>query len=135
MVQAELPCPYRVRLDEPRFGQESKLNDEDMAAMQTLAADLLSMERGQSKAETGKEHLERNDFIIEKQKEEMNRLNATRLYREHQLEVANQKMREAESVTNALIEQAQQKNNKAQTLTGLSARNAPNSTRKKGASF
>jgi len=97
-------------------GKSQKLNDEDMAAMQTLAADLLSMERGQSKAETGKEHLERNDFIIEKQKEEMNRLNATRLYREHQLEVANQKMREAESVTNALIEQAQQKEQQSADL-------------------
>ena len=97
-------------------GKSQKLNDEDMAAMQTLAADLLSMERGQSKAETGKEHLERNDFIIEKQKEEMNRLNATRLYREHQLEVANQKMQEAESVTNALIEQAQQKEQQSADL-------------------
>ena len=36
--------------------------------MQTLASDILLMERGQSKAVTGKEHLERNDFIIEKQK-------------------------------------------------------------------
>ena len=59
-------------------GKSRKLNDEDMTEMQTLAADLLSMKRGKSKAETGKEHLERNDFIIEKQKEEMNRLNATR---------------------------------------------------------
>ena len=97
-------------------GKSRKLNDEDMAEMQTLAADLLSMKRGQSKAETGKEHLERNDFIIEKQKEEMNRLNATRLYREHQLEIANQKMQETEGVTNALIEQAQQKQRQSEEL-------------------
>ena len=97
-------------------GKSHKLNDEDMAEMQTLAADLLSMKRGQSKAETGKEHLERNDFIIEKQKEEMNRLNATRLYREHQLEIANQKMQETEGVTNALIEQAQQKQRQSEEL-------------------
>ena len=97
-------------------GKSRKLNDEDMTEMQTLAADLLSMKRGKSKAETGKEHLERNDFIIEKQKEEMNRLNVTRLYREHQLEQANQKMQEAESVTNALIEQAHQKQQQSEDL-------------------
>ena len=97
-------------------GKSRKLNDEDMTEMQTLAADLLSMKRGKFKAETGKEHLERNDFIIEKQKEEMNRLNATRLYREHQLEMANQKMQEAESVTNALIEQAYQKQQQSEDL-------------------
>ena len=97
-------------------GKSRKLNDEDMTEMQTLAADLLSMKRGKSKAETGKEHLERNDFIIEKQKEEMNRLNATRLYREHQLEQANQKMQEAESATNALIEQAHQKQQQSEDL-------------------
>ena len=97
-------------------GKSRKLNDEDMTEMQTLAADLLSMKRGKSKAETGKEHLERNDFIIEKQKEEMNRFNATRLYREHQLEQANQKMQEAENVTNALMEQASQKQQQSEDL-------------------
>jgi len=97
-------------------GKSRKLNDKDMTEMQTLAADLLSMKRGKSKAETGKEHLERNDFIIEKQKEEMNRLNATRLYREHQLVLANQKMQEAESATNALIEQAHQKQQQSEDL-------------------
>ena len=49
-------------------GKSRKLNDNDMMEMQTLASDILLMKRGQSKAETGKEHLERNDFIIEKQK-------------------------------------------------------------------
>lgn len=97
-------------------GKSRKLNDEDMAEMQTLAADFLSMKRGKSKAETGKEHLERTDFIIEKQKEEMKRLDATRLYREHQLEMANQKMQEAENATNALIEQAHQKKRQSEGL-------------------
>ncbi len=72
-------------------GKSQKLNDEDMTEMQSLASDILLMERGQSKAVTGKEHLERNDFIIEKQKKEMKRLDTTRQYREHQLEMANQK--------------------------------------------
>ena len=52
-------------------GKSRKLNDEDMAAMQTLASNILLMERGQAKAVTSKEHLERNDFIIEKQKAEL----------------------------------------------------------------
>ena len=90
-------------------GKSHKLNDEDMTEMQNLASDILLMERGQSKAVTGKEHLERNDFIIGKQKEEMKRLDATRQYREHQLEMANQKMQETESITNALIEKANEK--------------------------
>ena len=97
-------------------GKSQKLNDDDMMAMQTLASDILSMKRGQSKAETGKKHLERNDFIIEKQKEEMNRLDVTRQYREHQLETANQKMQEVESRTNILIETAYQKERQSEDL-------------------
>ena len=97
-------------------GKSQKLNDNDMAEMQTLASDILMMERGQSKTVTGKEHLERNDFIIEKQKEEMNRLDATRQYREHQLETANQKMQEVESRTNILIETAYQKERQSEDL-------------------
>ena len=56
------------------------------------------------------------DFIIEKQKEEMNRLDATRQYREHQLETANQKMQEVESRTNILIETAHQKQQQSKDL-------------------
>ena len=97
-------------------GKSQKLNDNDMMEMQTLASDILSMKRGQSKAETGKEHLERNDFIIEKQKEEMNRLDATRQYREYQLEMTNQKMQEAENRTNSLIETANQKERQSEDL-------------------
>ena len=55
-------------------GKSCKLNDEDMTQMQTLASEILSMKRGQSKAETGKEHLERNDFILEKPKSELRNL-------------------------------------------------------------
>lgn len=97
-------------------GKSQKLNDNDMMEMQTLASDILSMKRGQSKTVTGKEHLERNDFIIEKQKEEMNRLDATRQYREYQLEMTNQKMQEAENRTNSLIETANQKERQSEDL-------------------
>ena len=97
-------------------GKSRKLNDEDMTEMQNLASDILLMERGQSKAVTGKEHQERNDFIIGKQKEEMKRLDATRQYREHQLEMANKKMQETESITNALIEKANEKERQSEDL-------------------
>jgi len=97
-------------------GKSQKLNDNDMMEMQTLASDILLMKRGQSKAETGKEHLERNDFIIEKQKEEMSRLDATRQYREYQLEMTNQKMQEAENRTNTLIETANRKERQSENL-------------------
>ena len=66
-------------------GKSRKLNDEDMAAMQTLASDILMMERGQSKNVTGKEHLERNDFIIEKQKAELQRIDAAKRHKEQQV--------------------------------------------------
>lgn len=97
-------------------GKSRKLNDEDITEMQSLASDILLMERGQSKAVTSKEHLERNDFIIEKQKEEMSRLDATRQYREYQLEMTNQKMQEAENRTNSLIETANQKERQSEDL-------------------
>ena len=97
-------------------GKSRKLNDEDMTEMQSLASDILLMERGQSKAVTGKEHQERNDFIIGKQKEEMKRLDATRQYREHQLEMANKKMLETENITNALIEKANEKEQQSEEL-------------------
>ena len=97
-------------------GKSRKLNEEDMTEMQSLASDILLMERGQSKSVTGKEHLERNDFIIEKQKEEMKRLDATRLYREHQLEMANQKMQEAENITLSLIKEVHQKEQQSENL-------------------
>ena len=51
-------------------GKSYKLNEKDMSEMQTVLAECLEMERGTSKAETGKEHLERTDFIIAKQKQE-----------------------------------------------------------------
>ena len=55
-------------------GKSCKLNDNDMMEMQTLASEILSMERGKSKTVTGKEHLERNDFIIEKQENKKKQL-------------------------------------------------------------
>ena len=74
-------------------GKSRKLNDDDMMQMQTLASEILSMERGESKSETGKEHLERNDFIIEKQRAELERIEAERQHKEHQIDLAEQELK------------------------------------------
>ena len=78
-------------------GKSRKLNDDDMMQMQTLASDILLMERGKSKAVTGKEHLERNDFIIEKQKAELQRIEAIKRHKERQVNLAEQELRQVKS--------------------------------------
>lgn len=78
-------------------GKSRKLNDEDMAAMQTLASDILLMERGQAKAVTGKEHLERNDFIIEKQKAELQHIEETKRHKEQQVSLAKQELKQVKA--------------------------------------
>ena len=78
-------------------GKSRKLNDDDMMQMQTLASDILLMERGKSKAVTGKEHLKRNDFIIEKQKAELQRIEAVKRHKEQQVNLAEQELRQVKS--------------------------------------
>ena len=78
-------------------GKSRKLNDDDMVQMQTLASDILLMKRGQSKTVTGKEHLERNDFIIEKQKAELQRIEAIKRHKEQQVNLAEQELRQVKS--------------------------------------
>ena len=78
-------------------GKSRKLNDEDMTEMQSLASDILLMERGQSKAVTGKEYLERNDFIIEKQKAELQRMDAAKRHKEEQIGLAEQELKQVKS--------------------------------------
>ena len=51
-------------------GKSCKLDKKDMSEMQTILAEMLDMERGTSKEQTGREHLERTDYIIAKQKQE-----------------------------------------------------------------
>ena len=55
-------------------GKSFKLNAEDMSAIQDLVAETLEMERGKRKSETGRDHLERNDYIIQKQENQMREL-------------------------------------------------------------
>ena len=78
-------------------GKSRKLNDEDMTEMQSLASDILLMERGQSKAVMGKKHLERNDFIIEKQKAELQRMETVKRHKEQQINLAEQELRQVKS--------------------------------------
>ena len=78
-------------------GKSRKLNDEDMTEMQSLASDILLMERGQSKAVTGKEYLERNDFIIEKQKAELQRMDAAKRHKEELINFAEQELKQVKS--------------------------------------
>lgn len=65
--------------------------------MQSLASDILLMERGKSKAITGKEHLERNDFIIEKQKAELQRMDVAKRHKEEQINLAEQELKQVKS--------------------------------------
>ena len=78
-------------------GKSRKLNDEDMMEMQSLASDILLMERWKSKAITGKEHLERNDFIIEKQKAELQRMDVAKRHKEEQINLAEQELKQVKS--------------------------------------
>lgn len=59
-------------------GKSCKLDEKAMSEMQTVLAECLEMERGISKEVTGKEHLERTDFIIAKQKQEAEQEKAAR---------------------------------------------------------
>ena len=59
-------------------GKSCKLDEKDMSEMQTILADCLEMQRGISKEITGKEHLERNDYIVAKQKREAEQAKAER---------------------------------------------------------
>ena len=59
-------------------GKSCKLKEQDMSEMQTVLAECLEMERGTSKEVTGKEHLERTDFIVAKQKQEAEQAKAAR---------------------------------------------------------
>ena len=59
-------------------GKSCKLDEKAMSEMQTVLAEYLEMERGTSKEVTGKEHMERTDFIIAKQKQEAEQAKAAR---------------------------------------------------------
>ena len=79
-------------------GRSYKLNADDMSEMQDMAAETLAMERGKKKSETGADHLERNDYILQKQREEQERL-------QEETEKAQAKKKAAEQQAAAAKEQ------------------------------
>ena len=79
-------------------GKSYKLNTDDMSEMQDMVAETLAMERGKKKSETGVNHLERNDFILQKQREEQERL-------QEETEKAQAKKKAAETQAAAAKEQ------------------------------
>lgn len=68
-------------------GKSCKLGKVDMSLMQDMVAECLEMERGTRKVETGKEHLERTDFIIAKQKLEVEEAANKKKHLEHENQV------------------------------------------------
>ena len=75
-------------------GKSCKLDEKAISEMQTVLAECLEMERGTSKEITGKEHLERTDFILAKQKQEAEQAKA-----EKEAALAAKEKAEAERLT------------------------------------
>lgn len=84
-------------------GKSCKLDEHDMSRMQTVLAECLEMERGTSKEMTGKEHLERNDFIIEKQKREAEKTRMAKEQAEAELKTVKGELR-TEKLKNSAAE-------------------------------
>ncbi len=51
-------------------GKSCKLASQKMSEIQTILAETLGMERGTSEELTGRDHLERTDQVVTKQKQE-----------------------------------------------------------------
>jgi multidrug efflux pump subunit AcrA (membrane-fusion protein) len=76
--------------------------------MQDMVAEALNMERGVKKSETGLDHLERNDFILQKQEKEKKRLEAEKRKIQSERDVAKNQARHA-------MEEKDEAEKKAQT--------------------
>ena len=70
-------------------GKSFKLNAEDMSTIQDMVAETLEMERGKRKSETGRDHLERNDFIRSMQMEQSAKLDAEIAEKRDRLDTEN----------------------------------------------
>lgn len=89
-------------------GKSYKLDADDISTLQDLAAEALGMDRGVSKSETNKQHLERNDFIVAKQKREVEEAKAKKA----ELEKENKAKAQQSEALDKEIEQRQQKANR-----------------------
>lgn len=84
-------------------GKSCKLTPQDMSQMQTILAEALGMERGTSKELTGREHLERTDYIIAKQKQEAEKTRIAKEQAETKLKAVKGELR-TEKLKNSAAE-------------------------------
>ena len=82
-------------------GKSCKLLPQDMSQMQTILAEALGMERGTSKELTGREHLERTDYIIAKQKQEAEKTRIAKEQAEAELKAVKGELRTEKLKTSA----------------------------------
>ncbi len=92
-------------------GKSHKLGEADMSEMQDMLAEMLKMQCGQKKSETGLDHLERNDFILQKQEQEKKRLEAEKRKIQSERDVAKNQARQAAEEKNKAEKKAQEANN------------------------
>jgi len=84
-------------------GKSCKLSPQDTSEMQTILAEALGMERGTSKELTGREHLERTDYIIAKQKQEAEKTRVAKEQAEAELKAVKGELR-TEKLKNSAAE-------------------------------
>ena len=97
-----------------KTGKSIKLNADDMSTMQDMVAEALDMERGQKKSETGLDHLERNDFILQKQEKEKKRLEEEKRKAQSEKAKAENKANEAKEEAKKAVEEKDEAEKKAQ---------------------
>ena len=84
-------------------GKSCKLTPQDMSEMQTILAETLGMERGTSKELTRREHLERTDYIIAKQKQEAEKARIAKEQTEAELKAVKSELK-TEKLKNSAAE-------------------------------
>ncbi len=99
-------------------GKSYKLDADGISVLQDLAAEALDMDRGVSKSETNKQHLERNDFIVAKQKREMEEAKAKKTELEKENEVKSQQSHALDKEIEQKLQKANRDNGNA-ILSGL----------------
>ena len=97
-----------------KTGKSIKLNADDMSTMQDMVAEALDMERGQKKSETRLDHLERNDFILQKQEKEKKRLEEEKRKAQSEKAKAENKANEAKEEAKKAVEEKDEAEKKAQ---------------------
>lgn len=105
-------------------GRSFKLNADDISTIQDLAAEALEMERGESKAETGTQHLERNDFIVAKQKKELEAAKVQTEQLAHEKEAKDQQIATLNQQIKEKKEKADRENGNAILQGGAAIANA-----------